>query len=71
MGNYKIKLNINIADILDESNETNIDLERELTEEQACSIDFIDKALLGISYTAMRNAASEHLENISKKKDQN
>jgi len=67
MGNYKIKFNINIEDIMDSTNIATVNIEKEITEEQATSIDGIDKALAQINYEAIREMASKHLENLSKK----
>lgn len=68
MGNYKIRLNLGITNLTNNSNKTDIDIETELTEEEACSIDFVEKAMLKINYEAIRKAVSEHFENLSKKK---
>jgi hypothetical protein len=68
MGNYKIKFNIDIENILDKTDLTSVTVEAELTEEQACSIDSVEKIALSVNYEAIRRAVAEHLENISKKK---
>lgn len=68
MGNHKICLNIEVTNTEDNSNTASVDMELEMTEEEACSIDAIEKAMLRINYEAVRQAVSEHLTAISKKK---
>ncbi|MDK2798844.1 MAG: hypothetical protein PWP27_594 [Clostridiales bacterium] len=68
MGNYKIRLNLDVSDITESSNNTTVNIETEISEEEASSIDSIEKIMLRINYDAIRKAVSEHLENISKKK---
>jgi len=39
-----------------------------LSEENACSIDEVEAAMVSASYEAMRDEAPRHFESISKKK---
>jgi hypothetical protein len=68
MGNHKIRLNIDVTDTEDNSNTASVNMELDMTDEEACSIDAIEKAMLRINYDAVRQAVSEHLTAISKKK---
>lgn len=68
MGNYKIKLNLDIENIMDSSDITTVSVETELSEDQANSIDSLEKALLKVNYEGMRKAAANYLQNLSKKK---
>jgi hypothetical protein len=73
MKNYKIKVNVEIVECdepaQDEPNKLNDgSFELNITNEDACSIDACEKALLIANYPAIREAISKHLGEISKKK---
>jgi hypothetical protein len=65
MGNYKIKLNLDIENIMDSSDITTVSVETELNKEP--DIDSLEKALLKVNYEGMRKAAADFLQNLSKK----
>lgn len=66
----KIKFNIEITDESGnkETHPVNVELESEMSEEEACSIDDLERNLLEINKKAIRKAISEKLKQISKKK---
>jgi hypothetical protein len=73
MGNYQIKINIEIEEsknsITDEYNKTKDGgITCTISETEAINIDKCENALLKINYEALREALSKHLEEISKKK---
>lgn len=72
MGNYKIKVNIDIVESEDPENESPQELgkgvfEFNISGAAAASIDACEQALLSTNYPALRSALAEHLETISKK----
>lgn len=73
MGNYKIKVRVEIVEceepVLDNPVKTDEGtFELNITPEQACSIDDCEQALLETNYPAIREAMAKHLTEISKKK---
>ncbi|MBA7712655.1 hypothetical protein ES703_121638 [subsurface metagenome] len=48
MGNYKIRIRIGISDP-DQEGDDSVNVEFDLTEEQACSIDAVEKAVLNLN----------------------
>ncbi len=73
MGNYQIKINIEIEE--SKNSITNEYYKTEdggitctISETEAINIDKCENALLKINYEALRAALSKHLEEISKKK---
>ena len=73
MGNYQIKINIEIEEsknsITNEYNKTEDGgITCTISETEAINIDKCENALLKINYKALREALSKHLEEISKKK---
>ncbi len=72
MGNYKIKVNIEIVESEDVVNESPQEMgegvfEFNISGEAAESIDACEQALLSTNYPALRSALAHHLETISKK----
>lgn len=73
MGNYQIKVNIEIVECKDLIT-NNIDKTADgdfrftINEADAINIDKCEHALLKVNYPALREALSKHLEDISKKK---
>ena len=72
MGNYKIKVNIEIVESEEGIDEVPQDLgngafEFNITGEAAESIDACEQALLSTNYPALRSALAQHLETVSKK----
>lgn len=65
MGNYKIHMNVSVVDEVNESN--SISVESEITPDEACSIDAVEKAFLVINRETIKVAIIQHLEEISKK----
>ena len=77
MANYKIKVNIEIAEC-EESKINDAPHEKEdgtfemiLNEKDAISIDNSEKALLSTAFPSIRKALVAHLEKVSKKKPLN
>jgi hypothetical protein len=73
MGNYQIKVNLEIVEsknsITNEYNKTEDgSITFTISETEAIDIDKCENALLKINYEALREALSKHLEEISKKK---
>jgi len=73
MGNYKIRVNVEIVECdepsTDAPQQVNGGLfEFNMSSEQAQSIDDCEQALLATNYPAIRAAISQHLESLSKKK---
>ena len=73
MGNYQIKINIEIEEsknpITDKYNKIKDGgITCTISETEAINIDKCENALLKINYEALREALSKHLEEISKKK---
>ena len=76
MGNYKIKVNVEIVECSDSESSNpgkNQDghFEMNISEADAISIDNVEKALLRTNYEAIRDTISEHISEISKKKPLN
>jgi hypothetical protein len=72
MGNYKIKVNVEIVEskdtIMDQPNKTKEGcFEFTIPEADAISIGRCEKALLETNYEAIRDAISRHLGEVSKK----
>jgi hypothetical protein len=73
MGNYKIKVNVEVVEC-DDQNEKAAEEQNDgsftmtINEKDAISIDNSERALLSTAYPAIRKALAEHLENVSKKK---
>ena len=73
MGNYQIKVNIEIVESKD-SLSNNPHKTKDgcfnitLSEADAINIDKIENALLNTNYEAIRDALSSHLQELSKKK---
>ena len=68
MGNYKIKINVGIYDPSDVSNGIVVATEGDLSEQEAESIDAVEKALLTVNKKVLVESISLYLEEISKKK---
>ncbi len=73
MGNYKIKVNIEIIESDDAVSESPEEVETGVFEfnispEAATSIDDCEQALLSTNYPALRSALAHHLETLSQKK---
>jgi hypothetical protein len=72
MGNYKIKVNVEIEECSDTKlnnpeKKQDGSFEMNISEKDAISIDNVEKAILSTNYEAIRDAISEHLTEISKK----
>lgn len=72
MGNYKIKVNIEIVESEEAVNESPQEIEEgsfelNISGAAAESIDACEQALLSTNYPALRSALAHHLETISKK----
>ena len=68
MGDYKIKVSIVISDDSGETDGSTVHVENLLPEEDACSIDSVERAMLSINRQAVKEAVAKHLETMSKKK---
>jgi len=73
MGNYKIKVKVEIVECNDQiqrsaKQQDDGSFEMIIDEKNAVSIDNSEKALLSTAYPTIRDALSKHLENVSKKK---
>jgi hypothetical protein len=73
MGNYKIKVQVEIvecpeAKIGNPSKTEAGSFEMNISEAQAISIDDCEQALLKTNYAAIRDALTQHLSAVSKKK---
>jgi hypothetical protein len=73
MGNYKIRVNVEIVECDEPSTSAPQQVNEGLFEfnisaEAAESIDDCEQALLATNYPAIRAAISQHLETLSKKK---
>ena len=72
MGNYKIKVQVEIVECSDTelSSPNKIEagsFEMKINEAQAISIDDCEQALLQTNYAAVRDALAQHLSEVSKK----
>ncbi|MBU2431841.1 MAG: hypothetical protein KKH99_14195 [Proteobacteria bacterium] len=72
MGNYKIKVNVEIvecpeSELSDPVKKKDGCFEMNISEETAISIDKCEKALLETNYESIRDAISTHLTEVSKK----
>ena len=72
MGNYKIKVNVEIVECnesesIEPMKKKDGNFEMTISEGTAISIDNVEKALLRTNYDAIRDAISRHLTDISKK----
>jgi len=70
MGDYWIKVNIVIGDDSGETDSSTINMENLLPEQDACSIDAVEQAMLSINRQAIKEAVAKHLETVSKNKAQ-
>ena len=68
MGNYEIEFKVTIKDPSGEAEAVEIDLRSLMSEEEASSIDSVEKALLSINRKALKETIAKHLEALSKKK---
>lgn len=73
MGNYKIKVKVEIVECNDKNAHAPLEqndgsFEMIIDEKDAVSIDNSEKALLTTAYPSIREALSKHLEEVSKKK---
>lgn len=73
MGNYKIKVKVEIVECEDKNKTAAREkddgtFEMIIDEKDAISIDNSERALLSTAYPSIRQALSKHLEEISKKK---
>lgn len=68
MGNYKIRINVGIYDETDIENGIVVATEGEMSEQEAVSIDAVEKALLKTNKKAIVESITSHLKEISKKK---
>jgi hypothetical protein len=76
MAKYKIKVHVELVECEDTVNHKltkNHDgsLSMVISEEDAISIDMCEKSVLQIAYPTIREAVSNHLSEISKKKPKN
>lgn len=73
MGNYKIKVKVEIVECDAENGKTPQEkddgsFEMIIDEKDAISIDNSEQALLSTAYPSIRKALAKHLEEVSKKK---
>lgn len=68
MSDFKIEMKIKITDESGKVKSQTVDLQSFMTEEEACSIDKVEKAVLSLNKEAIRQAVAKHLEAMSKKK---
>ncbi len=73
MGNYKIKVNIEIVECSDDEGkghclENDGCFEMTIGEKDAESIDQCESSVMATAHPAIRKALAEHLEEMSKKK---
>lgn len=73
MGNYKIKVKVEIVECDAENCKTQQEkddgsFEMIIDEKDAISIDNSERALLSTAYPSIRKALAKHLEEVSKKK---
>lgn len=73
MGNYKIKVKVEIVECDAENGKTAQEkadgsFEMIIDEKDAISIDNSEQALLSTAYPSIRKALAKHLEEVSKKK---
>jgi hypothetical protein len=67
MGNYRIKLNLEIENKKNPNEETIVKIDVPIENEEATNIDKIEKIMLDINYEAIREAIAKHFEDVSKK----
>ena len=74
MGNYKIKINVELIECNDETKEHDLKQDKNgnftmtISEKDAMSIDLCERAVLMTAHPTIREAISKHLSEISKKK---
>jgi len=73
MKNYKVRIKVEIEECEEEIGQGEVkkvegEYQKLINEQQAESIDKSEKALLETNYQAVREALSEHMERMSKKK---
>ena len=74
MGDYKIKINVELIECKDETKEHDLKQEKNgsftmsISEKDAMSIDLCERAVLMAAHPTIRETISKHLSEISKKK---
>jgi len=75
MGNYKISIKVEVTECMDKASEARRQedgsFEMTISETDAISIDKCEKAFLSTGYETIRQALSDHLTSVSKKRLKN
>jgi hypothetical protein len=70
MGDYKIKMNISVYNKNEPSEDVDVTFDTDLSEEDSISIDAVEKTFLNLNRKVLKEAISQHLEEVSKEKCQ-
>lgn len=71
MGDYVIRMNLEVFDKNNPSDNIGVIYDTEMSEEDAESIDAVEKTFVNLNRQVLKEGISEHLENISKKNAKN
>lgn len=67
MNNYKIKMSLELINESDPTDKIDVMCLKDMSEEQAESIDMVERIFIDLNRDVLKKSISEHLENISKK----
>lgn len=71
MGDYVIKMNLEVYDRKNPENNIGVIYDTDMSEKDAESIDAVEKTFINLNRKVLKEGISEHLENISKKNARN
>ena len=71
MGDYIIRMNLEVFDKNNPNDNIGVIYDTEMSEEDAESIDAVEKKFINLNRQVLKDGISEHLENISKKNAKN
>jgi glycogen debranching enzyme len=67
MGDYVIKMNLEVYNKKNPEDNIGVIYDKDMSEEDAESIDAVEKIFVNLNRQVLKDGISEHLENISKK----
>jgi hypothetical protein len=71
MGDYVIRMNLEVYDKNNPKDNIGVIYDTDMSEEDAESIDAVERIFIDLNRQVLKDGISEHLENISKKNAKN
>lgn len=71
MGDYVIRMNLEVINRKNPKDNIGVIYDTDMNEEEAESIDAVEKIFINLNRQVLKDGISEHLENISKKNAKN